>query len=407
MQQRMIHRARMLMRRASGLNDYDAAGKFYDPSARASASAPAAASPAAAAVAAIPVPAAVTTATPVATAVAVPPTLPSGTPTDLISLRIAVLEAIRAFQTSQTKENLLAIVNAKNSFRTALMALRGSAGGGGWGGGWGGGRGMGRRRRRRFGKAWPASIGYGSNYGYAGGAWGSTPPGGVVPAVTPVQPTVAASSDPSARALSGFGCARGSGMNDYLQMGEFSRGAGMMYADDPLSGSVNDADFDTMDGIFDNLFGGDPIEKHYPGMSLPEVWKKQSDYVDKYNREVYGLHSATAVKEFAGKIQSIYRLKSEIAPAFTPGAIIGSRERTKLGELVQKVYDFRSDWHKAKKKYGWSPPAGVVEETESAPMLPGVPSPEYIPESSGGLPTWLLFVPVGLIAMWMFGGKKK
>jgi hypothetical protein len=406
MQQRMIHRARMIMRRASGLNDIDASGKFYDPSARTSGTTPAAASPVAAAVAAIPVPAAVTTATPVATAVAVPPTLPSGTPTDLVSLRIAVLEAIRAFQTSQTKENLLAIVNAKNSFRTALMALRGSAGGG-W---WGGGRGMGRRRRRRFGKAWPASIGYGSNYGYAGGAWGSTPPGGLLPAVTPtttVQPTVAASSDPSARAAGLSGCADCDMMGRACAscgMGDFSRGAGMMYADDPLSGRVNDSDFNTMDGIFDNIFGGDPIEKHYPGMSLPDVWKRQSDYVDKYNREVYGLHSATAVKEFVRKIQSIYRLKAEIAPAFTSGAIIGSREREKLGELVKKVYDFRSDWHKAKKQYGWSPPPEVLEEAPVAPPSPGFAEPAYISEASG-FPTWLLLGGAAAAALLLYSKK--
>jgi hypothetical protein len=192
---------------------------------------------------------------------------------------------------------------------------------------------------------------------------------------------------------------------------DFTRGAGMMYADDPLAGMANDADFDTMDGIFDNIFGGDPIEKHYPGKSLPEVWKIQSDYVDKYNREVYGLHSASAVKEFAGKIQSIYRLKAEIAPAFGPGALIGSREREKLGELVQKVYDFRSDWHKAKKKYGWSPPALVPEGVPELEFsMPDEPAPSEAPMmvvAGESFPTWLLFVPVGLFALWMLGGKKK
>jgi hypothetical protein len=187
-------------------------------------------------------------------------------------------------------------------------------------------------------------------------------------------------------------------------MGDFTRGAGMMYADDPLSGRVNDSDFDTMDGIFDNIFGGDPIEKHYPGLTLQQVWQKQSDYVDKYNREVYGLHSETAKKKFVERIQSIYRLKSEIAPAFSPGAIIGDRERKKLGELVQKVYDFRSDWHKAKKQYGWSPPAGVVEEV---PVEPSGVQPTFEGGGGGGgeFPTWLLWGGVAAAALLLYSKR--
>jgi hypothetical protein len=186
-------------------------------------------------------------------------------------------------------------------------------------------------------------------------------------------------------------------------MGEFTRGAGMMYADDPLSGMANDADFDTMDGIFDNIFGGDPIEKHYPGLTLQQVWQKQSEYVDKYNREVYGLHSETAKKQFIERIQSIYRLKSEIAPAFGPGAIIGDRERKKLGELVQKVYDFRSDWHKAKKQYGWSPPSVLAPELTPLP-IPDQPAALPTPAAEGST-NWLLWGGIAAAALILFSKK--
>lgn len=386
----------MRRRNRFGLSDYDAQGKFFDPSAR-SLSAPAAPAP----VASVPVPEVVTTATPIAAAVAPPPSLPSGTPTDLLSLRIAVLQAIQAFRTSQTAENLAALVAAKNAFRAALVALRGSGGGGGWGGwrgGWGGPK---RAPYRRWGGGWNkygaggnwrsagpgwASTAFSPNYGYAGGAWGSTPPGGVTPAV--VQPTVAASSDPSARttALSGFGCC----------------GAGMMYADDPMASRANDADASTMEGIFDNLFGGDPITRRYPGKTIPEVWQIQSDYVDKYSREVYGLRSNSAMKEFEARIQGLYRLKADLSPAFAHGSLVGTRERQKLGELVEKVYDFRSDWHKAKKQYGWAPPAAPSEASAGAPA----PTPTVAPSvSDDGSVNWLLWGGAAAAALVLFSKR--
>jgi hypothetical protein len=313
-----------------------------------------------------------------------PASLPASAPASIIDLRIGVLQAIKAYESSKTAESLAALQSAHMALRTAIMAHRVSTGGRGYG--WG--RKHGRRQNRR----WGASPAFKRGYGYGG--WGSTPPGGVVAAAAPaaiVQPTAPASNDPSARNLMGFGC---------CGLGEFSRGAGMMYADDPMAREVDNQMNGTLESLAHSVGISSNLSHWESGVPLPQVYEKYAAWIPSLTAQAKGILGSGERDRLAQKAGALYRIWNPLRNAFSGGAIAGERDRNRLDELVGATRQFKKDLEKAKKEWGWAP---VPEEEVAPEPVPqgAVPAP-----STGGFPTWMLLIPFSLIAMTMFGKRK-
>jgi hypothetical protein len=142
----------------------------------------------------------------------------------------------------------------------------------------------------------------------------------------------------------------------------------------------------------------DPIEHYEPGLAndLPRVFGKYADLVARYSQEVGGLRSHSERARLAGELGKLSRIVRDLQPAFATGGIVGKRERDKLGDLVQGVRDFQSEWRKAKARYGWAP----VPIADAAPLpvleLPAAPA-------RAGLPWgWLA---LGAAALFIFGRR--
>ena len=182
-------------------------------------------------------------------------------------------------------------------------------------------------------------------------------------------------------------------------MGDFARGAGMMYADDPLSGEVDNSMNGTLESFAHTLGLSSNLSHWEAGVPLPQVYEKYARWIPSLVAQAKGILGSGARNVLAQKADALYRIWNPLRNAFAEGALPGERDRKRLDELVGATRAFKKDLENAKAEWGWAP----VAEEEIAPDVIPQAAP---PSSSDGFPTWLLFVPVGLIAMWMFGKKK-
>lgn len=112
----------------------------------------------------------------------------------------------------------------------------------------------------------------------------------------------------------------------------------------------------------------DPIAHYEPGKSLNEVWAKYDADVDRYlTKEIPSLRSATAQKALTDEMMKCKVIRDRLKAAFTPGAVIGERDRERLAELVVCVRNFRKNWNDAHAKYGSAPVIPTAAPTVAAP----------------------------------------
>lgn len=339
-----------------GISDYTPEGVFFDPSARSGSFlapiVPTAISPADAPVLSV------------ASAVTPPPPIPPGMPASIIDLRIAVLEAIKAYRANPSADNKAALDTAHATLRNAISTHRAgkNSDGGGWGGwgGWGGHR-HGRRHRGRG--------HYGSGRSFAAGMFkaGNVGPTALATSTIPIPAASAA-------------------------VHGLKRGCGMMYADDDYADSVNSALAGTLESMA-HMVGISSNIAHWEAGETPQnIYKKYAAWIPSLVNQANGLLAYGARGPLVQKGMDLYRIMNPLKNAFATGATFGSKDMTRLDDLVGATRAFKSDLEEAKAKYGWAPP--VTEQL--APAVAAASSSDF---------NWLLLVPFGLIAAWMFVKK--
>jgi hypothetical protein len=279
----------------------------------------------------------------------------------------AMQKAREAFVASRTPEN-------REAFRAAKMALHVAR----WNQrrehGW---RGRGRHLgwRRRFGPSGPFT---GPGPMPTGGA--SVPPsaGVMAPFMAPVGPVVSSASPVIATPASGPVVPTPS-MSVVVPSGGTASFSGL---------------HGPFDSILDSLGLRDPIANSYPGLPLSEVWKKVWGFIEDHKLRLAGLRSDRKRQELAGRIDKMYRMAADIAPAFRkPDSQIGKRERDKLAQLVLEKESYTKDWRAAKKQVGYAEPDVEEPETEAPAEVPQVQQP-----TEAGLPWgWIIAGAAGLL----------
>lgn len=153
------------------------------------------------------------------------------------------------------------------------------------------------------------------------------------------------------------------------------------------------------DGVLNALGLRNPLSAIEPELynagELDRIWGKYDDLINRYSAEVGSLQSSGIRAELLGKLGELGRLRDKLRPFFpsggAPGVVVGEKEKSELGDLVQGVDDFRRTYSAARKKYGLLPPA---PDAPIAPVPASMPPP--IPTGyaadAGGIPTWAWIV---------------
>lgn len=143
---------------------------------------------------------------------------------------------------------------------------------------------------------------------------------------------------------------------------------------------------------------GDPLSKYKKkGMSLQAIFSRFSSSLDRYQDIVRRIPSKGTAQSLQSKLDSLFRLRNELAGAFAPGSKPGKRDEERLGELVGRTKSFRLSLKRAMSFYGVRAPGVDID--------PGEEESVRDTQQAASAPGWMWAIPAALL-YYIFTKKK-
>ena len=159
-------------------------------------------------------------------------------------------------------------------------------------------------------------------------------------------------------------------------------------------------------GLFDFLGLSDPLSPmEKSGMSLGQIFARFSNMLAQYRAKLPQIPRGSVQTTIQNQIDSMNRLEQRLGPAFIPGAVPGSQDRSALGDYVTGVKKIRKAISDASDTYGLR--ISLPPELPTAPApAPGAPATAaVIRAGESAIPPWALGVGGAAFILWLAKGR--